>query len=227
MIVVKNSKKPAERRNEFIAIAEELFLEKGFENTTVDDIVGRMGVAKGLFYYYFDSKEDLLASILERLIDEIQSSISAAMERQGLTAVERFIDLLPSNTDISSRSMTLIAYFHKERNQAFHHLMEKRSREFMIPAVELIIRQGNGEGVFNVRYPKETAVAVVAIIASLKEHNPSVTSPEQTLRLMEVAQDLVERILGAKMGTLDVLKDHIPPMFGKEGCGPSDGKTVL
>lgn len=209
--MTKSSKKPAERRNEFISIAEELFLEKGFENTSVDDIVGRMGVAKGLFYYYFDSKDDLLAAISERLIDEIQSSIVAAMERKGLTAIERFGELMPSNTDISSRSKMLIAYFHKERNQAFHHLMEKRGREFMVPAVEQIIRQGNEEGIFDVKYPKETAVAIVAMVAALKEKRSSAPSAEHMVRVAEVAQQLIERVLGAKPGTFDMIRDRFVP----------------
>ncbi len=69
----RNIKNPVERRNEFIAVAEELFLENGFENTSIDDIVIRMNVAKGLFYHYFDSKDELLTAIAERLLDEIRS----------------------------------------------------------------------------------------------------------------------------------------------------------
>lgn len=222
MIVAKSNKKPAERRNEFIVVAEELFLEKGFENTTVDDIVGRMGVAKGLFYYYFDSKEDLLGAISERLVDEILSSISAAMERKGLTAIERFRELLPANSDISSRSRMLIAYFHKERNQAFHHLMEKRSREFMVPAVEQLIRQGNEEGVFNAKHPRETAVALEAMVTAVVETFRDDPGPERAVRKAEVVQDLMERVLGAKPGTLDLIKENLAPAGSAEHCRSSD-----
>lgn len=216
--VVKSNKKPAERRNEFITVSEELFLEKGFENTTVDDIVGRMGVAKGLFYYYFDSKEDLLMTISERLVDEVLSSISAAMEKKGLTAVERFMVLLPANSDISSRSRTLIAYFHKERNRAFHHLMKKRGREFMVPAIEQIIIQGVEEGVFSVKYPRETSVALEAVMSAMTEifrQNPQPRAPD---REAEIALDLMERILGAKPGSLDAIRESFAPACSRRAA---------
>lgn len=197
-------------------------MEKGFENTSVDDIVGRMNVAKGLFYYYFDSKEDLLAAISERLVDEIQSSIAAAMERKGLTAVQRLGELMPSNTDISSRSRMLIAYFHKERNQAFHHLMEKRGREFMVPAMELIIRQGNEEEVFDTKYPHETAMAIVAMFGAFKDYRPSAPSTEQLIRIADFAQQLMERVLGAKPGTLGMLKERLAPTGCTGSARPAD-----
>ena len=46
-----------ERRNEIITTAEEFFLTKGFNKTTVNDILKRIGIAKGTFYHYFVSKE--------------------------------------------------------------------------------------------------------------------------------------------------------------------------
>ena len=77
-----------DRKNAFVNAAEELFKEKGFENTSIDDIVERVGVAKGLFYYYFDSKEELLGQILQRLIEEVRSSVRAAMNEKDLNAIE-------------------------------------------------------------------------------------------------------------------------------------------
>ena len=53
------SKGVPSRRLDFVLAAQSLFEEKGFENTSVDDIAARVGVAKGLFYYYFGSKEEL------------------------------------------------------------------------------------------------------------------------------------------------------------------------
>ena len=68
----RSTKAASDRRLEFINAAEALFNEKGFENTSVDDIVQRVGVAKGLFYYYFKSREELLAAIVDRILDEME-----------------------------------------------------------------------------------------------------------------------------------------------------------
>ncbi len=50
-----------------IEAAWELFYEKGYEQTTINDIIGRAGVAKGSFYYYFRSKDTLLDTLSDML----------------------------------------------------------------------------------------------------------------------------------------------------------------
>ncbi len=165
--MVKNNMRTAERRNEFIAAAEGLFNERGYENTTVDDIVTKMNVAKGLFYYYFDSKDKLLEIILNRLIDEIGSSITAVMERNGSGAMERYRELIAVNVEIGSRARSLVAFFKNERNQALHYSLERRAMDLMVPAVERIIVQGVEEGIFETMYPRDTAIAIHSLTREL------------------------------------------------------------
>jgi AcrR family transcriptional regulator len=55
-----------ERKDEFIDVAEKLFKENGIVDTTVNSIVKEMDVAKGLFYYYFSSKDDIIDAISEK-----------------------------------------------------------------------------------------------------------------------------------------------------------------
>ena len=59
-----------ERRNEIITTAEEFFLTKGFNKTTVNDILKRIGIAKGTFYHYFVSKEEVLDAVIGQIIDQ-------------------------------------------------------------------------------------------------------------------------------------------------------------
>ncbi len=207
----KSVKKPEDRRNEFIAVAEELFNEKGFESTSIDDIVERMGVAKGLFYYYFGSKEELLAAILERMIEESRAAVEAAMSKEGLTAMERFRELIESNKVARSRSQRLIAYFHEERNRALHLSMEVKIMEFLVPATESIIRQGIAEGVFETAYPRETAIALLSVYRGIGHQARSPLDAQQILRMTEVLQYLTERLLGAEPGTFTVLQESLPP----------------
>ena len=68
-------KDPDERRGELIACAQKLFYSKGYESTSVRDIVDEAGVAKGTFYYYFESKQ----AVLEAMIDELVAYSVALM----------------------------------------------------------------------------------------------------------------------------------------------------
>ncbi len=57
------TKSPGKTREKLVRSAMELFAKKGFDKTTVDEIVARAGVAKGTFYLYFKSKDDLIKEL--------------------------------------------------------------------------------------------------------------------------------------------------------------------
>ena len=62
-------KEPEVRKNEILDAAEQLFTVKGYEAATVNDILSAVNIAKGTFYYYFKSKEDVLDALVERRIN--------------------------------------------------------------------------------------------------------------------------------------------------------------
>lgn len=73
--------KPAEvRLDELMTAAEELFLAKGVDATTVSEIVDRAQVAKGTFYHYFASKNELLAALAERYTQSFLEALQQAVD---------------------------------------------------------------------------------------------------------------------------------------------------
>ncbi|MDD4095259.1 MAG: TetR/AcrR family transcriptional regulator [Oscillospiraceae bacterium] len=77
--MMRISKSPQERKTEIIEAALALFMENGYEGTSVSMIVSKVGVAQGLFYYYFKSKEDVFQSAMEyytdRLVEDVISEL--------------------------------------------------------------------------------------------------------------------------------------------------------
>ena len=59
------SKEYDERKNEILDTAERLFHTKGYEKTTINDILKEVNIAKGTFYYYFKSKEEVMDALIE------------------------------------------------------------------------------------------------------------------------------------------------------------------
>ena len=57
------------RRAQILDTAEKLFFDKGYDRTSVQDILDAMGMSKGGFYHYFDSKESVLRSVSERRVE--------------------------------------------------------------------------------------------------------------------------------------------------------------
>ena len=82
--------KPAEeRKNEILDVAEELFAEKGFDNASTNDIINRIGIARGTLYHHFGSKEEILDAIVERMTGEGISRAKAIVADKNTPLLER------------------------------------------------------------------------------------------------------------------------------------------
>ena len=57
-----------ERKNEILDASEKLFLEKGYVQCTIKDILKAVDIARGTFYYYFESKEEVLDAVISGLL---------------------------------------------------------------------------------------------------------------------------------------------------------------
>ena len=102
------TKSPDVRRQELMDAAVRVFSEKGISRTTVSDITDSAGVAKGTFYLYFDSKEQLLGALKERLVDDILEQATTQYARVGSedwwslsdSVIESFVDFMLERRDM-------------------------------------------------------------------------------------------------------------------------------
>jgi AcrR family transcriptional regulator len=77
------SRPGSETRQRIQDVARELFGEKGVQRTSLQDIAGRLGITKPALYYHFRSREDLVRSILQPLIEEGERFIAEQEQRHG------------------------------------------------------------------------------------------------------------------------------------------------
>ncbi|MEI5906931.1 TetR/AcrR family transcriptional regulator [Bacillus spongiae] len=127
-----------------------LFDEKGFSETSIQDIVDALGVTKGTFYYYFSSKEELLMDIQLAYIDDILSH----QERILLDSTKNCKDKLFEIVYLLIRNIERQGASAKVFFREMRHLNEERLNE-IIPKrdqfrknVETLINQGMGNGEF-------------------------------------------------------------------------------
>ena len=74
-------------KKELLKIAYKLFMTKGYENTSVDEIIAEAKIAKGTYYYYFESKEATLEKVIEMMIEEEckkANEILCSLERKNI-----------------------------------------------------------------------------------------------------------------------------------------------
>ena len=86
---MKNTSKGNYRKQEFLTAALELLSEKGYEKTTIQDIIDKMGVSKGAFYHYFISKEDVIEQIAQEYAERGIGIMRRIADRKDLDAIEK------------------------------------------------------------------------------------------------------------------------------------------
>lgn len=103
------SKNPETRRQEIIEIATGLFTARGINKTSISDIAEAVGVAKGLVYYYFASKEDLVQCIVKQLAEGVDQALRAILDKPELNFYERlsaiidyYFKAIPANQAIDA-----------------------------------------------------------------------------------------------------------------------------
>ena len=109
---------PEERRRELLACAMRLFAEEGYDNVSVRAVARAAGVAPGLAYHYFDSKERLFAEAIEDYARSCAEGVCAILDERDLSLDEK----LERALDVGTRhgGYPYARFFHAEGHGALH-----------------------------------------------------------------------------------------------------------
>lgn len=195
------SKEPDVRKAELIAVAERLFIERGYDETAVSDIVKAANVAQGTFYYYFKTKDDVRNAIIDNNIEEIKAIITQVVKDNKLNAFKKMKAISKRFQEWSVSKGRLMDYLHEEKNEILHYRMSKQVTAHMQPAYQVIIEQGNKEGIFHADHPREASIALLALSESLVGdwHGRNTIDPDM-LKNVHALLEFTEYILGTKHG---------------------------
>lgn len=220
-------KHPTVRRAELIAVARALFFEKGYDATSVDEIIGRAGLSKGAFYYYFPSKEAALEALAEQMALEAAAEAQAIVSNETLNGFER-LDLFLKHSrrlkvEQAPEALALFeALFRPENIALYHHVFTRISR-VLIPLVADILQQGMDDGSF---LPGDAMAMAEILLGLTTTTHDSVAalvgaSSEEAFRVAAaaferrwVAQGIVaDRILGLPEGSIEFIEPGFTEAF--------------
>ena len=137
-------KKPEERKAEMVAAASKLFAQQGFVRTSVAEIVSAVDVAKGLFYYYFTTKDDMVKAVVEGFSSYLGSQALKIANAEG-TAREKVSRLMHHEAWDTCFTQPLIADLCLPQHAALYSDMCDRVVDHMRPAVKEIVEQAMAE----------------------------------------------------------------------------------
>ena len=178
----------AERKDQILAAAEEVFGEKRVHAARMDDIVEKSGLSKGTLYWYFKSKDDILIAIFEQMftrgfdelekITQIESPVTDRLNtflERTIIDFMRMLRLMPLAYEFIS-----LAFRRKFVQDAFEHYING-----YMDILVTILQQGIEAGEFRDNDPLETAIAIGAIIEGTMSHwvyDKNLVNPEKHIR---------------------------------------------
>lgn len=202
---MRRIKEPEERRTEILDAARDLFFAGGYENTTVNDILRKIGIAKGTFYYYFESKEQVMEAIIARSAQSLADYADGIARDPSLSVREKLLRIFTGNFPEAEQKQRMIAEFHREGNAAFHLKSLAGAVLALTPALERIVREGAAQGLFSTPFPRECVESLLVSAQFLFDEGLFRWEPEELPRKIDAQLYLMEKTLGAREGSLSFL----------------------
>ena len=198
MRIVKSAE---ERKNEILDVAEQLFAVRGFDNTSTNDIINEIGIARGTLYHHFKSKEEILDAVIDRITGTLMREAEAIAANQQIPLLDRLTgSIMALNVD-SRIGEEVMLQVHKPQNALLHQKMQKQLIGGIVPILTRLIEEGCQEGLFHTPYPAEAA-EMVMIYSNAAFDELAEQSAEERLRKIQAFIFHTERIMGAEEGAL-------------------------
>ncbi|WP_042150132.1 TetR/AcrR family transcriptional regulator [Paucisalibacillus sp. EB02] len=205
-------KKPDIRKNEILDAVDELFGQKGFDGTTTNDILDKVGIARGTLYYYFKSKEDLMDALIERYSNQLLDTANKIAADNRIPIMERIVRVVLSLNLSGGSSKEIMEHIHKPQNALMHQKIQKVIINGVTPIMADIIQEGIEQGEFNTPYPYECMEMIVTYMNTVFDDDMVEMTTEERVRRIQAFVFNAERMLGTESGSLM----EVIQIFGSE-----------
>lgn len=204
------------KKMQILDAAEKLFFEKGYEQTSIQDILDVLSLSKGGFYHYFDSKQSMLKEICERramnryerLMGELYLSRRSPIDKLNLLLDQ--VNLF--ETESTQFAALILKLCYREKDAAIREHNRRIAIEKLTPYMNDVIGEGIEDGLLHSRHPMEIGKLVLMLawdvddaVCAMVAEAPD--NPEQIIPVMEMLntyRESLETLLGAPFGTISI-----------------------
>lgn len=203
------SKPPEERRLEIIEAAQQLFITQGFNNTTIVQILRKVGIAKGTLYYYFQSKEEILDAIVLMYIEQGVEAARALLADRSMGAHEKLRLIISAQSFEQGDKGEVIEQLHGVNNAELHMKSITETIKAIAPIIAEVIQQGIEEGVYRTDSDNVQEVVEFLLVGSqfLLDIGIFEWNAQQLLKRAEAFQSIVESVLHAERGSFSYISE--------------------
>ena len=177
-----------ERKQEIIDTAKRLFLKYGTEQTSVSQLVREVGVAHGLFYYYFKSKEEVMASVLDQMIEDFSNELTEALRAAGdgfypqlMLLINTIFDVHNKQTPVPKSDDWISSHYHAQ----VVNVLDEAGRD--------ILAKGVAQGHLTMNHPDLVFQMMIggSVLLIEKSHVPREVLIEVIVQILGLPQDSI------------------------------------
>ncbi len=147
-------KTPDEWKKEILNAAKSLFISKGYEETSISDIMDMAGGAKGMFYRCFQSKEDVMRALGNQMFFE-NNPFDAIKERSDLNGLQKIKALLVLNQSDEERNQLNMQAIPILKDPHILAAAVEENRRVLTPLWLELLEEGKNDGSIKTKYTKE------------------------------------------------------------------------
>lgn len=203
-------KAPEVRKNEILDAAQKLFIEKGYAKTTVADILSIDGLSKGVFYYYFESKEAVLDAVVARMVSSAVENAGRIAADPGMTVSEKLYAITAGAGQpekVQKAKEDMMHHLHTAENAEMHQKTLVQGVKCLAPVITRLFEGSDSAGAPAVDYLPETVALLFAAQQFIFDEGLFDWSREERARYGSAFIHMLEKTLGFSTGTFDKVKD--------------------
>ncbi|BCY18446.1 TetR family transcriptional regulator [Leptolinea sp. HRD-7] len=208
--------------NEILDCAQRLIYTKGYGDMSVQDIVNELQISKGAFFHYFASKSALLEALLERTTRQGMEVIAPIADDPSLTPVQKLETIIQAGMQWKSGQkdymMAILRAWYSDENSLVRQKTLRSSVHNIGELLNRVFQEGIDQGVFHTNFPGMAGKIVYALLTQMSDSlgyillrvnsdppDNYILAFSEMEEVIRAYTDSIERILGAKPGTLHLI----------------------
>jgi AcrR family transcriptional regulator len=210
------------KRNEILDCAQQLVYTTGYEQMSIQDILSRMGISKGAFYHYFDSKPALLEALIKRTGQQAEELLLPIVDNPDIPALEKmeffFNSINRWKFMQKAYMLEILKVWYADDNAIVRQKLLTNSMKIVTGLLNRLVRQGIDEGIFHTDFPdmagtiffslmvqmSDTVGRILLELITSKSMNPN-EALQKMQEVVDAYTDSIERVLGTPPGTIHLI----------------------
>ncbi|MCY7012205.1 TetR/AcrR family transcriptional regulator [Streptococcus sanguinis] len=190
----------ANKKDFILDTAQKLFMEQGFDQTSISQILEATQIARGTLYYYFSSKEEIMDAIIERTIEQAFTASQAFADNRELTIIERLAGSIAALNLNHQEGEEVLLHLNQPQNALLHEktnqILLERAPQILLP----IIQDGIAAGDMKTDYPYESLEMILTYSLQAFGSSFQALPPEKQQQKLQAFLYLLETLFHSRQG---------------------------